>query len=209
MVKLLRMFTNNINARKMLHEAFSYSAPAPAPAPKAPRGKARTTPAKVEETFESDSESSYQGSVGSATSMVSTDEVPVPPLGSAAPRIGPTKSQKPKKYLKKQMAKPKSEKPLPPPEAPVLKEAPAPVPAPKKIKASIKKLTAPPAPVADLPPVKVDLPEKIVLAEKLEQPKKKRAPSAYNKFVSTHMKAGKSMVEIAGLWKDQKAKVDA
>ena len=107
------------------------------------------------------------------------------------------------------MAKPKVDKPLPPPAAPVLKEAPAPAPAPKKIKASIKKLTAPPAPVADLS-TKVELPEKIFLAEKLEQPpKKKRAPSAYNMFVSGHMKAGKSMVEIAGLWKDQKAKVDA
>jgi hypothetical protein len=196
------MFTNSINARKMLHDAFSYSAPAPAPAPppKAPRGKALAKPA--EEQFESDSESSYQGSVGSASSMVSTDDVPVPPLGSAAPRIGPTKSAKIKKLSTKKMAKPKVEAIKPPPAAPVLKESPA----PEKIKkTSIKKLTAPPAPVADLPPVKVDLPEKIVLAEKLELPeKKKRAPSAYNKFVSTHMKAGKSMVEIAGLWKAQK-----
>ena len=200
------MFTNSINARKMLADAFSYSAPAPAPAPPmAPKGRARSTPAKAEETFESDSESSYQGSVGSASSMVSTDDVPVPPLGSAAPRIGPTKSQKPKKSLKKQMAKQKVDKPLPTPAAPVLKEAPA----PEKVKVPRKKLTAPPAPVADLPAVKVDLPEKIVLAEKLELPeKKKRAPSAYNKFVSTHMKNGLSMVAIAGLWKQQK-KVDS
>lgn len=105
------------------------------------------------------------------------------------------------------MAKPKVEKPLPPPAAPVLKvEA-----APEKVKVPRKKLTAPPAPAADLPPAKVDLPEKIVLAQKLEQPeKKKRAPSAYNTFVSGHMKQGLSMVAIAGLWKDQKkAKVDA
>jgi hypothetical protein len=202
------MFTNSINARKMLHDAFSYSAPAPAPAPKAPRGKARTTPAKVEETFESDSESSYQGSVGSASSMVSTDDVPVPPLGSAAPRIGPTKSAKIKKLSTKKMAKPKVEAIKPPPAAPVLKEAPAPVP--EKVKKVSKKLTKkePSGVNLALPEVPA-MPEKIVLAEKLEQSeKKKRAPSEYNKFVSTHMKNGLSMVAIAGLWKDQK-KVDA
>ena len=200
------MFTNNINARKMLSEVFAYQSPSPAPAPRAPKGKARTAPAKVEETFESDSESSYQGSVRSASSMVSVDDVPPPPVGSAAPRVGPTKSQKPKKPTAKQMAKPKVEKPLPPPAAPVLKvEAAAPAPEKKS-----KKLTAPPAPAADLPSAKVDLPEKIVLAQKLEQPeKKKRSPSAYNKFVSGHMKKGLSMIAIAGLWKEQKAKFDA
>jgi hypothetical protein len=207
------MWTNNINARRMLHDAFSYGKeviPASAPAPKAPRGKARVTPAVIEEQFESDSESSFAGSeysssTSSSTSMVG--DVPVPPVGAKAPRIGPTKSEKPKKpkAVKKTMAKPKADKPLPPPEPPklVVKE---PVPVPEMVKVSKKKLTAPPAPVADLPPAKVDLPEKIVLAQKLEQPeKKKRAPSAYNKFVSGHMKAGKSMVEIAGLWKAEKA----
>jgi len=192
------MFTNNINARKMLSEVFAYQAPVPSP--KAPRGKARAAPAQVEETFESDSESSYQGSVRSSSSLVSVD-VPVPPMGSAAPRVGPTKSQKPKKPTAKQMAKTKVEKPLPPPAAPVLKEAPA-----SPVKKS-KKLTKKESPAADLPPAKVDLPEKIVLAQKLEQPgeKKKRTPSAYNTFVSKHMKGGLSMVAIAGLWKDQKA----
>ena len=103
------------------------------------------------------------------------------------------------------MAKTKVEKPLPPPAAPILKiESPA--PAPEKVKVPRKKLTKKESPVADLSPVKVDLPEKIVLAQKLEQPeKKKRAPSAYNKFVSGHMKKGLSMVAIAGLWKEQKA----
>ena len=187
------MWTNNINARKMLSEVFAYQSPSPAPAPgpKAPRGKARATPAQVEETFESDSESSFAGSVRSASSMVSVDDVPPPPVGSAAPRVGPTKSQKPKKPAKKEMAKPKVEKPLPPPAAPVLKvEAPAPAPE-KKVS---KKLT-----------------KKETLVDSLPSPeKKKRAPSAYNTFVSKHMKAGKSMVDIAGLWKAEKAgKVDA
>jgi len=199
------MFTNNINARKMLSEVFAYQSPSPAPAPgpKAPRGKARAAPAKVEETFESDSESSYQGSVRSASSIISVDDVPPPPVGSAAPRVGPTKSAKNKKSTAKQMAKPKVEKPLPPPAAPVLKvEAPAPAPVKKS-----KKLTKKEAPVADPAPGVPAMPEKIVLAQKLEQPgeKKKRAPSAYNTFVSKHMKAGKSMVDIAGLWKAEKA----
>lgn len=199
------MWTNNVNARKMLAEVFSYQSPSPAPVPgpKAPRGKARSAPAQVEETFESDSESSYQGSVGSASSLVSVDEVPPPPVGSAAPRVGPTKSAKNKKPAKKEMAKPKVEKPLPPPAAPVLKvEAQA-----APVKKVSKKLTKNESPVADLPPAKVDLPAKIELAQKLEQPgeKKKRSPSAYNTFVSKHMKAGKSMVDIAGLWKAEKA----
>jgi hypothetical protein len=102
------------------------------------------------------------------------------------------------------MAKPKVEKPLPPPAAPVLKvEAPAPAPE-KKVS---KKLTKKEVLVTDPAPGVPAMPEKIVLAQKLEQPgeKKKRAPSAYNKFVSSHMKNGLSMVAIAGLWKEQKA----
>jgi len=184
----------------MLSEVFAYQSPSPAPAPRAPKGKARTAPAKVEETFESDSESSYQGSVRSASSMVSVD-VPPPPVGSAAPRVGPTKSAKNKKPAKKEMAK---TKPLPPPAAPVLKvDAAAPAPE-KKVS---KKLTKKEAPVDSLPSVEAPaIPEKIVLAQKLEQPeKKKRAPSAYNTFVSGHMKKGLSMVAIAGLWKAEKA----
>ena len=81
---------------------------------------------------------------------------------------------------------------------------------PKVKKPRAKKAAAEPAaepkgaPLATPAPVTKSEPE----AEKpvTKATKTKRAPSAYNKFVSEKMKAGKSMKEVAELWKEAKGK---
>jgi hypothetical protein len=180
------MHTNTIGARKMLGHLYDLHAAAPA--------------AVVDYPYASDSDSESGSGMSSPVSQAS-----------------PVK----KRVVKKKQAPPMKELPQPAP-PPIKVRAPAAgakvgaIPGgnvPKKEKKPrAKKLTSSEAIVPAVPAIpamkvsEVAPPEEMAPVTKTVTKKVKRAPSAYNKFVSEKMKAGMSMTAVAAAWKEAKAK---
>ena len=104
--------------------------------------------------------------------------------------------------------KKKEEKPLPQPAPPA-----AMVAAPAKLPQGVTTGVVGPAPLTPAPKVRKAKAEKVEVpapapapALVISEKKAKRAPSAYNKFVSEKMKAGLSMKAIGEAWKSEKEK---
>lgn len=187
------MHCNSTNARRMmsflvethtpgLHSGLPAAAPASAPA------------STQDYPYSSDSDSTDSETFADSKKM---DVLPKRRSSSPPPLKAPkkaNKSEKPKikSEVKKAPKTPKEVKAAPAPPPAVTMPGPSlnitEVDAPKKE----KKVKAP-AVVAD------------GAAPSAPAEKKKRAPSAYNKFVSEKMKQGLSMVAVAALWKESKA----
>jgi len=217
---------NSVNALRMLNALYAANQPPPAPpAPvRAPRVKApRVQRPPTPSSSESESDSEYSDSEVSSSEYEDTDVIYKKVVEEAkCPHVSPA-GLKDKKTSKEAVTYLKSKNC---PEVPKLKKAKAAAPkieepikieipniemeAPKKKRVVKKKEThtmpdgtvmagaSHPAPAAA--PAAAPAPAPAAAPAK----KAKRAPSEYNKFISKHMKEGKSMKEAAALYKAQK-----
>jgi len=210
---------NSTNALRMLNTLYQSNQPPPAPpAPvRVPRAKAKAPRVRPPTPSSSDSESdsAYSDSEVSESSYEDTDVIYKKVVEEAkCPHVSPA-GLKDKKTSKEAVAYLKTKNCPEVPKLKKVKTAPAKIEepiqmeiaaeAPKVVKRVVKKKVAAAAAPAPAPVVAAPAAAPVTAAAApAKAAKTKRAPTAYNLFVSKAMKAGSTMKEAAAAYKAQK-----
>jgi hypothetical protein len=210
---------NSVNALRMLNTLYQANQPPPPPptpirAPRPAKAKAPRLRPPTPSSSESESDSDYSDSEVSSSEYEDTDIIYKKVVEDAkCPHVSPA-GLKDKKTSKEAAAYLKTKNCPELPKLKKVKSAPVKIEEPKvepmpshmseekpKVKKVTKKVSVAEAPA----PAPVAAPAPAPVAAPAKAGKTKRAPTAYNLFVSKAMKEGKSMKEAAALYKAQKA----